>query len=207
MNQPDIAKRLITLRNKDVAMRKELARQGKLGPGYHPEMQRLHNDNADALSLIIQDIGYPTTARVGKEGSDAAWLIVQHAIAKPAFMRQCAISLARETGVTTAERINLAYLTDRIAFFEAKPQRFGTQFDWNENGKLSPHTLDDVTLVNERRRSLGLNSVGEQTTLLRERAQAENQSAPDDFRERKREMDEWRLVVGWTTKSQGPKPV
>ena len=34
-----------------------------------------------------------------------------------------------------ADPKNLAYLTDRVALFEGKPQLYGTQFDWDENGE------------------------------------------------------------------------
>lgn len=38
---------------------------------------------------IIDTIGYPTIAKVGKAASEAAWLIVQHAISEPKLMKRC----------------------------------------------------------------------------------------------------------------------
>lgn len=84
-----------------------------------------------------------------------------------------------------ADPKNLAYLTDRIAVFESKPQLYGTQFDWDENGNLSPNLFDDLIKVNERRKSIGLNTLEEQTEIIRIQAKNENQSPPTDIEKRK----------------------
>lgn len=96
-----------------------------------------------------------------------------------------------------ASPINLAYLTDRIAVFEGSPQLYGTQFDWDENGELSPNSYDDLTKVNQRRNSLGLNSLQDQTEMIRTRVKTENQTPPKDFDKRKKDFEQWRRKVGW----------
>jgi hypothetical protein len=48
-----------------------------------------------------------------------------------------------------------AYLEDRILCCEGRAQRFGTQFDWDENGELSPQPIEDEHNVDLRRRSVG----------------------------------------------------
>jgi hypothetical protein len=97
-----------------------------------------------------------------------------------------------------ADPKNLAYLTDRIAVFEEKPQLYGTQFDWDENGELSPNLFDDLSKVNERRKSIGLNTLEEQTEVLRSQAKEENQTPPKDFEKRKLEIEQWKKNVGWS---------
>ena len=138
MNRKDIATRIITLKDADLRLRDQLLQTGQLNDGYHEEMARLHHHNADTLSTIIDEIGYPTAGKVGEEASEAAWLVIQHAIGCPAFMKKCAGLLKEAVDKNQANPINLAYLTDRIAVFEGKPQPYGTQFDWDENGVLSP---------------------------------------------------------------------
>ncbi len=157
----------------------------------------LHNRNAELLHDIIDSIGYPTIDKVGEAANEAAWLVIQHAIGQPDFMRTCAKLLENAVRAKKANPINLAYLSDRIAVFEGKPQGYGTQFDWNENGALSPHSFDDLTKVNQRRKALGLNTLEEQIAVIRKRAKNENQTPPTDFRKRKKEMDKWRKSVGW----------
>lgn len=53
---------------------------------------------------------------------------------------------------------NLAYLTVRMVVFADKPQLYGMQFDWGENGEFSPNLLDNLNLVNQLKRSIGLNT-------------------------------------------------
>lgn len=151
MQYKDISKKINGLKNADLELRNKLIRSGKIGDGYHEEMKVLHNKNAQILQNIINSIGYPTTEKVGKEGSDAAWLIIQHSIEQPEFMKRSAELLKEAVKENKADPKNLAYLIDRIAVFQDQPQLYGTQFDWDENGNLSPHVVDDVIKVNKRR--------------------------------------------------------
>ena len=38
---------------------------------------------------IIEEFGWPLQSVVGKDGSEAAWLIVQHAVLEPEFQEEC----------------------------------------------------------------------------------------------------------------------
>lgn len=192
-----IAEQIIKLKDRDLTLRSSLLQKGELGNGYHEEMQQMHNENAKALNDIIDAIGYPTIDKVGKEGCEAAWLVIQHAIGQPAFMKKCAILLEIAVAENRADPIQLAYLTDRIAVFEGKPQSFGTQFDWDEKGEMNPQEYDDLESVNQLRKSIGLNTLEEQTQIMRAGAKKENESPPVDFVKRKAEIDQWRKAVGW----------
>lgn len=156
MRYKSIADGIIGLKNEDLKLRDRLIQNGKLGESYNEEMEKLHNKNADVLNDIINEIGYPTIDKVGEEGSEAAWLVIQHAIGQPNFMKRCAKLLEIAVQENKANPINLAYLTDRIAVFEGKAQLYGIQFDWDVNGELSPLYFDDLTKVNQRRKSIGL---------------------------------------------------
>ena len=122
MHSLAIVKKIIQLANADLALRDQLIQNGQLSKGYHPQMADLHNKNAKILGEIIDNIGYPTIDKVGKEASEAAWLVIQHAIGQPQFMIKCAALLKVAVEENKADSINLAYLTDRIAVFEGKPQ-------------------------------------------------------------------------------------
>jgi hypothetical protein len=198
MDFKSIAENIIDLKNADLALRDKLIQSGQLSNGYNKEMKELHNRNAKILNEIIDTIGYPTTDKVGKEASEAAWLVIQHSIGQPDFMKKCMNLLEVAVGENKANPKNLAYLTDRIAVFEGKPQLYGTHFDWDKNGELSPNDFDDLTKVNQRRKSIGLNSLEEQTEIIRKQAEKENQSPPTDLEKRKQEIEEWKKNVGWT---------
>jgi hypothetical protein len=198
MDYKSIADNLIEMQNADLACREKLVQNGQLGEGYNEEMKELHEKNAKILNNILDTIGYPTIDKVGIKANEAAWLIIQHSIGQPVLMKKCAALLKSAVRENKASPQNLAYLTDRIAVFEEKLQLYGTQFDWDENGNLSPNPYDNLTKVNERRKSIGLNTLEEQTELIRIRAKNENQSPPKDLEKRKQEIEQWKKNVGWT---------
>jgi len=197
MQYKNTAKKIIELKTADLKLRNKLIQNKQLSNGYNPEMEKLHNSNAATLDKIIDHIGYPTIDKVGKEANEAAWLVIQHAISQPIFMKKCAQLLVNAVAKNKANPINLAYLTDRIAVFEEKAQVYGTQFDWDENGELSAYPFDDLIKVNQRRKAIGLNTLEEQTGIIRKRAKNENESPPVDFERRKKEIRMWKEKVGW----------
>lgn len=198
MKYKEIAEIIVGLKNADVELRDKLIQSGQLSEGYNDEMKALHNRNAEILSDIIDTIGYPTTDKVGKEASEAAWLVLQHSIGQPEFMKKSAKLLEKAVSENKADPKSLAYLTDRIAVLEGKEQLYGTQFDWDEYGNLSPNHFDDINEVNERRKSIGLNTLEEQTEIIRRQAKNEKQSPPTDFKNRIQEIEAWKRKVGWT---------
>ncbi|QHV96940.1 DUF6624 domain-containing protein [Spirosoma endbachense] len=179
-----IAQELIQLATHDLAVREQLLQENKLSNGYNPSMEAVHRANAVRLREIIGQIGWPTRSKVGEEASEAAWLIVQHAIGEALFMKSC-----YELMIVVGDDINpqhLAYLYDRICFFTGKPQRYGTQYD---KDKLFP--VEDKAAVNKLRAEISLPIITEQR--IAEAIEAGNPAdlhTDADFRE-------WRRKAGW----------
>jgi len=145
-----LANELLRLAEDDLILRNELAGKGELQKGYHPAMEAVHRDNAKRLRGIITEIGYPGISKVGTKASEAAWLIVQHAISEPDFMQNCYQLMINEK-----EDINpahIAYLYDRIHYFKSKPQRFGTQL--TTDGRIYP--VEDKENLNKQRLQMNL---------------------------------------------------
>ena len=197
MSYQSIAKKIIALKETDLQLREKLIKEGKLSEGYNQDMEALHIANAYELDKIITEIGYPSISKVGKEANEAAWLVIQHAISLPKFMKKCADLLRDSVKKGDGDSLNLAYLTDRIAVYEGRLQLYGTQFDWNEEGQLVAQPYDKLALVNQRRAAIGLNTLEEQTKIITRRARDERESVPSDYEKRKMEYDNWRSKVGW----------
>lgn len=197
MDYTKTGEEIIALQNADLELRDKLIQNGQLSDGYNKEMEKLHNQNADVLDGIIDKIGYPTVDKVGIEGNEAAWLVIQHSIGKPGFMKKCATLLEKAVNENKEDPKHLAYLTDRIAVFEGRPQFYGTNFDWDDKNELSPRPFDDLEKVNQRRKAIGLNTLEEQTTIIRKQAVAEKQKLPIDRVARTEQFNEWRKKVGW----------
>ncbi|AZA83253.1 hypothetical protein C1637_24045 [Chryseobacterium lactis] len=178
-------KEIIELADKDLLVRENLAAQGKLSGGYHPEMEKVHKENAQRLREIIAEIGFPTISKVGKKASDAAWLIIQHAIGEPEFMKDCYQMMdANENDINPT---NKAYLYDRIQVFQSKPQKFGTQL-----------TADGIYPVENKER---LNA--ERLKVYLPPLSAEEINKIHDSKDipeidsRDQEYNDWRKKVGW----------
>jgi hypothetical protein len=64
------------------------------------------------LNKIIDEIGYPTIEKVGKEASEAAWLVIQHAIGQPHFMKKC-VKLLKNAANQDISKSKKSCLPDR----------------------------------------------------------------------------------------------
>jgi hypothetical protein len=138
-------------------------------------------------------------SKFGDDGAGAAFLIAQHAIGLPAFQRRVLALLLEGAEAGEVNVVDTAYLSDRIAVFEERPQLFGTQFDWDEQGQLSPVRILDPDDVDARRASVGLPALGEVIADMRARVQAEGQGPPTDLAKRRADFESWARRVGWRT--------
>jgi hypothetical protein len=181
----------------DTRLRTELLATGELFEGYHPRMEATHRRNAARLKEIIAEHGWPGKSLVGEEGATYAWLILQHSIGDPELQRHGLELLRDAVARGEAPATHAAYLEDRIRMYEGRPQLYGTQFDWDSNGRLSPVPIEDPEHVNERRRSIGLDTIEHRTQRMREDAGMENAMPPRDYGMRQREYEEWLQRVGW----------
>ena len=197
MPNSTIRDRLLALAREDLATRERLAANGTLYSGYHPEMQAIHESNALALEEIIEEIGWPTKGRVGKDGSEAAWIIAQHAIGLPEFQRRCLSAIKGAVQQDEAPAWQYAMLLDRIRVFEGRTQLYGTSFDWDEEGNMSPLPIEASDLVDHRRLAVGLPNLAE--AIAAKRAETQNEPRPSDFHARQQSMHEWARDVGWRT--------
>jgi hypothetical protein len=191
MINTSLQKKLILMLNEDKKVREQLSEDGSLFDGYHPEMEKVHLKNAKILEEIIEEHGWPGKSLVGKEGTEAAWIIIQHAISRPDLQRRIVKKLENEVKKGEVEAKHLAMLIDRICFFEGKPQVYGTNLDWNDEGNLKPTPILDEEMVNDRRKNVGLPPIDiPSITDLKE-------YSPKDIQKRRKEFIKWTKKVGW----------
>lgn len=188
---------LLAMQAEDVRVRAQLLDNGTLGDGYNPRMREVHERNAARLKEIIAASGWPSRSLVGYDGTHAAWRIVQHAIGDPDFQRGCVPVIEAAVARGDAPPAQLAFLVDRIRYFEGKPQIYGTQFDVNEKGETAPWPIEDPNHVDERRRAVGLNSIAERTREMREQVTRESPNPPKDYEAQQQRYQAWLREVGW----------
>lgn len=188
---------LLAMAAEDLRVREELARSGALFEGYHPRMRELHERNAARLAAIMEEHGWPGSSLVGEDAAESAWLILQHAIGDPSLQRS-GLSLLREAAVVgEVSLIHVAMLEDRIRSNEGRGQRYGTQFDWDEHGLISPLPIEDEPNVDQRRAEIGLAPLAQDTARKRQLAAENGEKPPQNWNARQREKQEWLRSTGW----------
>ena len=137
------------------------------------EMSAVDNKNRTAFKEIVQEYGWPGVSLVGKQGANAAWLLVQHSDADHDFQVSC-LELMEAMPEGEIEKQQIAYLTDRILVAEKKPQRYGTQMD----AEFQPKPIEDPEQVDERRAEVGLPPLQEYLQKSREMYEQMSAGAP-----------------------------
>lgn len=148
---PGLRTELLRMSEKD-----QTARLGDLNdPQTAKRMLAVDARNLPRIVKIIAEHGFPTTEMVGRDGFNAAWLLVQHADADPAFQQRVLESLVATHQVGGEQ---LALLTDRVLRAQGKPQRYGSQFTaGDEGGQWIPQPIEEpVSEVDKRRALLGM---------------------------------------------------
>ena len=158
MINEDLRRELLSMRAEDLTVREELIQAGELeGHHYVPRMEAVHVRNANRLRELIAKQGWPSEDVAGEDGAEAAWLIVQHAIGEPKFQRESLKCLQTCALEGRAPLWQAAYLEDRIAMLEGRPQCYGTQWlDDPVDGRNRPWTLAEPDQVNAFRQAVGL---------------------------------------------------
>lgn len=113
--------------------------------------------NLKQFKEIIAVCGWPKTSK----DSHNAWLLAQHADSDVSFQRYVKGLLENAVRAGTGAARDLAYLADRIATNENRPQEYGTQLSFPTRCQIEPFPVDDLQLVKQRRLAIGLQSLEE----------------------------------------------
>jgi hypothetical protein len=122
-------------------------------------------DDTAWLRGQLEEIGWFDIPTYGAQADKDAWLLVQHADRDREFQRDTLAYLQQlPTGQT--DPTNLAYLWDRVASGEGRPQRYGTQGQCQPDGTWTPNDVEDFDRLDERRASLKLAPIAEHALML-----------------------------------------
>jgi len=185
---------LVAMRAEDLRVREELVASGELGGAYVPRMEEVHMRNAARLRELIELHGWPTEDVAGKDGAEAAWFITQHAIGEPEFQRRALKLIQARIAEGRVPAWHAAYLEDRIAMYECRPQRYGTQWmDDPRDGRMRPWTLGDPERVDELRAQVGL----EPLHPIPEPGPDLPQENREEIQQNYRWWEQWLVSKGW----------
>lgn len=106
--------------------------------------------NREWLAAEFKSHGWFDIKRYGARADGVAWLLVQHADQDVAFQAETLKALERLVHAGEANLRNYAYLYDRVAINQSRPQRYGTQGrcvaagDWQMDPVENPAELESL---------------------------------------------------------------
>ena len=168
---PRLRQELLKRVSEDQRIRDELIKKGIDHPDQAllAQMNRIDAINTARLTVIIKQHGWPGPKLIGQDGTDAFFLLAQHA--DPAFQEKVLplVQNAYRRGILTGQ--NFALFTDRVLVESGKPQVYGTSarpFDQWRDGEPVFDPIEDEANVDKRRADLGLMPLSEYREFLKQ---------------------------------------
>ena len=171
VREPALRRELLKRVEQDQAIRNELISKGIEHPdeAILARMRTIDTANTERVRTIVRQYGWPGPELVGQDGTDAAFMLVQHA--DLAFQKEILplVEKAYRGGRLSGQ--NYALLLDRVLVGEGKPQVYGTQAkpmgQWKDKEPvLQP--IEDEAHVDKRRAEVGLMPLADYVKFLKQ---------------------------------------
>jgi hypothetical protein len=118
-------------------------------------------DNTEWLKADVAANGWYTIPVNGARASSSAWLMAQHADRDRDFQRHVLALMEPMVATGEVSRNNYAYLWDRVAVGENRPQRYGTQGRCTAPNRWEPNDIEDMSRVEALREEAEIGSLTE----------------------------------------------
>jgi hypothetical protein len=157
-SNPQLRTQLLERLMRDQSIRHEAMRStASSDSGFAQKIAVIDDDNTAELKKIISEMGWPSRSMVGIDGTNAAFVLLQHSeyrLQKKMLPTILAAMLASELPGDA-----YALLRDRVLISEGEPQLYGTQArpvsEWKgHTPTLEP--INDPQKVDQRRAELGM---------------------------------------------------
>ena len=118
------------------------------------------------IEVIFDQIGFPNTAKVGKEGMQAYLILLQHAPTDELRVKSLKpITQAFEKKEIAP--IGYANFVDRLRLHQGKKQLYGSGFEFKD-GKMVMSPTEDMKNLGKRRAKIGLPPLEEHIKMMKE---------------------------------------
>lgn len=110
------------------------------------QMDTTDASHQQRIRTLIRRHGFPRATDVGTDGSNAAFLLVQHA-PNPTFQVEALAAMEPLLALKEVSAADYALLFDRVQMGQGRPQRYGSQFSTRDGINVlypveNPQTLD-----------------------------------------------------------------
>jgi hypothetical protein len=159
---------LLRMVGQDQAVRDEQIRQGTSRPQATLEerMSALDSRNTERLKEIVRRYGWPRPRLVGRDGANAAFLILQHS-PDLAFQKKMLPLVHRAYQAGELQAWDYALLLDRVLTREGKPQVYGMSLERWEGEEPVIYPIEDEANVDKRRAAIGLPPLSEYLEFMK----------------------------------------
>lgn len=135
--------------------------QGRVNTALERATCAIDGENTAWLKADVAANGWFTVSATGAQASSAAWLMAQHADRDRPFQKQVLALMEPLVATGEVSRANYAYLWDRIAVSENRPQRYGTQGRCTAPGRWEPNEIEDMSRVEALREEAAIGTLVE----------------------------------------------
>jgi Putative zinc dependent peptidase (DUF5700) len=170
VTMPELRQELLKRVAEDQGIRNELIKKGidHPDPATLKRMKKIDAANLSRLKAIIKQYGWPGPNLVGQDGTDAFFLLVQHAV--HAYQKEILplVQNAYRTGIISGQ--SYALFMDRVLVGDGKPQIYGTAakpFDQWKGREPAFEPIEDEANVDKRRAEVGLMPLSEYREFLK----------------------------------------
>ena len=163
---PHLIPKLDSMVSADQAYRELLQRMSKEGnksaniEQTKSQLRHIDEQNYYQIVTYFYEHGFLGYDKVGEEGSNNFWLLVQHQTEHPEFQEKVLLAMEKEVMNNNADKKNYVYLLDRVKMVKGEAQIYGSQLRLNKEADIyEVYDLEDPEHVNERRSEIGLEPI------------------------------------------------
>jgi len=167
---PSLRQELLVRVDRDQAVRQKLvARAKKTGlelgskefearaDALLQELQAVDAENLQWLKDIVDRHGWPSRSLAGADGAMRPFCS-HNTPTKIGRSKNRCLQLMEKAPAGEVDRVDIAYLTDRVRLAAGKGQLYGTQVEFKD-GQWRPRDVDEPAKLDERRKAAGLSSI------------------------------------------------
>ena len=129
-------------------------------------LRTIDEPNTKRLEMIFDQVGFPDTAKVGKDGMQAFMILLQHS---PSHDLRVRALRPITKAFKNKEMPPMAYanFVDRLRLHQGKKQLYGTGFELKD-GKMELSPTHDLKDLEKRRAKIGLPPMSEAIQMMKE---------------------------------------
>src|SRR6267142_5245196 len=163
-----LRKELLTMVKQDQDIRNELINRGVDHPKNEisARMDAIDSRNTAKMKRIVKRYLWPRAELVGWDGTEAAFLVVQHS--PHSFQKALLPLMQKEFGTGHLSGPNYALFLDRVLAEDGRPQVYGSKAKgFNKDGEPILYPIEDEANVDKRRAEVGLSSLAEYREMMK----------------------------------------